>query len=49
MDYNEVLHNENSSKSAMKDKMDSHADNQTWELIELPAGKRRCTKVGVWG
>ncbi|KAL6334322.1 hypothetical protein AAG906_014723 [Vitis piasezkii] len=40
--YDEALQDENSSKwkLAMKDKMDSLLGNQTWELIELPVGKK---------
>lgn len=40
--YDEALQDENSSKweLAMKDDMDSLLGNQTWELIELPAGKK---------
>ncbi|RVW80140.1 Retrovirus-related Pol polyprotein from transposon TNT 1-94 [Vitis vinifera] len=40
--YNEALQDENSSKweLAMKDEMDSLLGNQTWELIELPVGKK---------
>lgn len=40
--YEEVLQNENSSKweLAMKEEMDSLLGNQTWELIELPVGKK---------
>ncbi|RVX16420.1 Retrovirus-related Pol polyprotein from transposon TNT 1-94 [Vitis vinifera] len=40
--YNEALQDENSSKweLAMKDEMDSLLGNQTWELTELPIGKK---------
>ena len=40
--YDEALQNENSSKwkLAMKDEMDSLLGNQTWELTELPIGKK---------
>ena len=40
--YDEVLQDENSSKweLAMKDEMNSLLGNQTWELIELPVGKK---------
>ncbi|RVW89466.1 Retrovirus-related Pol polyprotein from transposon TNT 1-94 [Vitis vinifera] len=40
--YNEALQDENSSKweLAMKDEMDSLLGNQTWELTELPVGKK---------
>ena len=40
--YDEALQDENSSKweLAMKDKMDSLLGNQTWELTELPVGKK---------
>ncbi|RVW12443.1 Retrovirus-related Pol polyprotein from transposon TNT 1-94 [Vitis vinifera] len=40
--YDEDLQDENSSKweLAMKDEMDSLLGNQTWELIELPVGKK---------
>ena len=40
--YDEALQDENSSKweSAMKDEMDSLFENHTWELTELPAGKK---------
>nr|POF25368.1 retrovirus-related pol polyprotein from transposon tnt 1-94 [Quercus suber] len=40
--YNKALQDENSSKweLAMKDEMDSLLGNQTWELIELPVGKK---------
>ena len=40
--YDEALQDENSSKweLAMKDEMDSLLGNQTWELSELPAGKK---------
>ncbi|KAL6345593.1 hypothetical protein AAG906_017323 [Vitis piasezkii] len=40
--YDEDLQYENSSKweLAMKDEMDSFLGNQTWELIELPIGKK---------
>ena len=40
--YDETLQDENSSKweLAMKDEMDSLLGNQTWELTELPAGKK---------
>ncbi|RVW22059.1 Retrovirus-related Pol polyprotein from transposon TNT 1-94 [Vitis vinifera] len=40
--YDEALQDENSSKweLAMKDEMDSLLGNQTWELIELPVGKK---------
>ena len=40
--YDEALKDENSSKwkLAMKDEMDSLLGNQTWELIELPVGKK---------
>ena len=40
--YDEALQNENSSKwkLAMKDEMDSLLGNQTWELTELPVGKK---------
>uniref|UniRef100_A0A7N2R0F3 Integrase catalytic domain-containing protein n=1 Tax=Quercus lobata TaxID=97700 RepID=A0A7N2R0F3_QUELO len=40
--YDEVLQDENSSKweLAMKDEMDSLLGNQTWELTELPVGKK---------
>ena len=40
--YEEALQDENSSKweLAMKDEMDSLLGNQTWELTELPIGKK---------
>ena len=40
--YDEALQDENSSKweLAMKDEMDSLLGNQTWELTELPVGKK---------
>ena len=40
--YNEALQDDNSSKweLAMKDEMDSLLGNQTWELTELPVGKK---------
>ena len=40
--YDEALQDENSSKRelAMKDEMDSLLGNQTWELTELPVGKK---------
>ena len=40
--YDEALQDENSSKweLAMKDEMDSLLENQTWELTELPEGKK---------
>ena len=40
--YNEALQDENSSKweLAMKDEMNSLLGNQTWELTELPVGKK---------
>ena len=40
--YDETLQNENSSKwkLAMKDEIDSLLGNQTWELTELPVGKK---------
>ncbi|KAL6334618.1 hypothetical protein AAG906_019470 [Vitis piasezkii] len=40
--YDEALQDENSSKweLAVKDEMDSLLGNQTWELIELPVGKK---------
>ena len=40
--YDEALYDENSSKweLAMKDEMDSLLWNQTWELTELPVGKK---------
>lgn len=40
--YDEALRVSNSTKweSAMKDEMDSLITNQTWELTELPAGKK---------
>ena len=40
--YDEALQDENSSKweLAMKDEMDSLLGNQTWELSELPVGKK---------
>ena len=40
--YNEALRDENSSKweLAMKDEMDSLLGNQTWELTDLPTGKK---------
>ena len=40
--YDEALQDENSSKweLAMKDEMDSLLGNQTWELTELPIGKK---------
>ena len=40
--YDESLQDENSSKweLAMKDEMDSLLGNQTWELTELPVGKK---------
>ena len=40
--YDEALQDENSSKweLAMKDEMDSLLENQTWELTELPVGKK---------
>ena len=40
--YDEALKDENSSKwkLAMKDEMDSLLGNQTWELTELPVGKK---------
>ena len=40
--YDEALQDENSSKweLAMKDEMNSLLGNQTWEIIELPAGKK---------
>ena len=40
--YDEALQDKNSSKwdLAMKDEMDSLLGNQTWELIELPVGKK---------
>jgi hypothetical protein len=40
--YDEALQVENSTKweLAMKDEMDSLMTNQTWELTELPAGKK---------
>lgn len=48
--YNEASQDENSSKweLAMKDEMDSLMTNQTWELTELPAGKKALhKKIGV--
>ncbi|RVW29670.1 Retrovirus-related Pol polyprotein from transposon TNT 1-94 [Vitis vinifera] len=43
--YDEALQDENSSKweLAMKDEMDSLLGNQTWQLTELPVGRRLCT------
>ena len=40
--YDEALQDENSSKweLAMKDEMDSLLENPTWELTELPVGKK---------
>ena len=40
--YKKALQNENSSKweLAMKDEMDSMLGNQTWDLAELPNGKK---------
>ena len=40
--YDEALQDKNSSKwdLAMKDEMDSLLGNQTWELTELPEGKK---------
>ena len=40
--YDEALKAENSSnwESAMQDEMDSLMSNQTWELTELPKGKK---------
>ena len=40
--YDEALQDENSSKwkLAMKDEIDSLLGNQTWELTELPVGKK---------
>ena len=40
--YDETLQDENSSKweLAMKDEMDSLLENPTWELTELPVGKK---------
>ena len=40
--YDEALRDENSNKweLAMKDEMDSLLGNQTWELTELPVGKK---------
>ena len=40
--YDEVLQDENSSKweLAIKDEMDSLLGNPTWELTELPVGKK---------
>ena len=40
--YDEALQDENSSKweLAMKDEMDPLLENQTWELTELPEGKK---------
>ena len=40
--YKEALQDENSSKweLAMKDEMDSLLGNQTWDLAELPKGKK---------
>ena len=40
--YDETLQDENLSKweLAMKDEMDSLLGNQTWELTELPVGKK---------
>ena len=40
--YEEALQDKNLSKweLAMKDEMDSLLRNQTWELIELPVGKK---------
>ncbi|RVW61459.1 Retrovirus-related Pol polyprotein from transposon TNT 1-94 [Vitis vinifera] len=40
--YDEALQDENSSKweLAMKDEMDSLLGNQTWQLTELPVGKK---------
>ena len=40
--YDEALQDENLSKweLAMKDEMDSLLGNQTWELTELPKGKK---------
>ena len=40
--YGEALKDENSSnwELAMKDEMDSLLGNQTWELTELPVGKK---------
>ena len=40
--YDKALQDENSSKweLAMKDEMDSLLGNQTWELTELPKGKK---------
>ena len=40
--YKEALQDENSSKweLAMKDEMDSLLGNQTWDLVELPKGKK---------
>ncbi|RVW86112.1 Retrovirus-related Pol polyprotein from transposon TNT 1-94 [Vitis vinifera] len=47
--YDEALQDENSSKweLAMKDEMDSLLGNQTWELTELPIGRRICTTKNV--
>ncbi|RVX14623.1 Retrovirus-related Pol polyprotein from transposon TNT 1-94 [Vitis vinifera] len=44
--YDEALQDENSSKweLAMKDEMDSLLGNQTWELTELPVGKKALHK-----
>jgi len=40
--YDKALQDENSSKweLAIKDEMDSLLRNQTWELTEMPAGKK---------
>ena len=40
--YDETLQDENSSnwELVMKDEMDSLLGNQTWELTDLPAGKK---------
>ncbi|RVW81651.1 Retrovirus-related Pol polyprotein from transposon TNT 1-94 [Vitis vinifera] len=47
--YDEALQDKNSSKwdLAMKDEMDSLLGNQTWELIELPVGKKALHNNGL--
>lgn len=40
--YEQAVHNDNKDEwqEAMKDEMQSHRENQTWELMNLPAGKK---------